>query len=129
MTSTAMIQAAIDRYFAANTALDAEAVASLFAADARMYRVPGEAPLEGREAIRQVYRQLLDAIARFDAPPAHTYIQGNGAAVLYRGQLTAKRGGTVAIEGINVYAVDEAGLISEIRYYWDPAPVYAVLRS
>jgi steroid delta-isomerase len=129
MVSTALIQDAVERYFAANAALDAAAVARLFAPDARMYRVPGEAPLVGREAIGQVYHQLLAAIARFDAPPARIFIQGDGAAVLYRGQLTAQRGGTVAVEGINVYAVDEAGLIAEIRYYWDPTPVYAVLRG
>jgi len=94
-----------------------------------MYRVPGEPPLEGREAIRQVYRELFGAVARFDGLPAHTYIQGNGVAVQYRGQLTATRGGTVAVEGIDNFALDEAGLITEIRYYWDPAAVYAVLRG
>lgn len=123
------IQAAVDGYFAANTALDADAVAALFAPDARMYRVPGTASLEGREGIRQVYRELLGAMARFDAPPIHTYIYGDGAAVLYRGELTAKRGGTVATEGIDVFTINEAGQIAEIRFYFDPAPVYAALRG
>ncbi len=129
MVAKEMVQAAVDGYFAANSALDADAVAALFAPDARMYRVPGAPPLEGREGIRQAYRELLGAMARFDAPPIHTYLYGNGAAVLYRGELTAKRGESVATEGIDVFTIDEAGQIEEIRFYFDPVPVYAALRG
>ncbi len=128
MVQTGTVQAAIEGYFAANNALDANAVADLFAPDAQMHRVPGRSPTEGREAIRQVYQQLLAAFSRSDVNPMHTFIAGNGAAVLYRGTFTAKTGESVVVEGIDVFEVNEGGQIEAIRFYWDPAPLATVLR-
>ncbi len=123
-----MIRAAIDGYFAANNALDAEAVARLFAADARMHRVPGTAPIEGRETIRQIYGQLLGAFSRSDVQAVQTFIAGTGAAVLYRGEFTARSGRSIILEGINVFAINEGGEIQVISYYWDSAPLTALLQ-
>jgi steroid delta-isomerase len=126
MVQAETIRAAIAAYFAANNAGDAEAVARLFAADARAHRVPGGAPVEGREAVRQLYAQLLGAYARVEAQVVQSFIAGNGAAVLYRGTFTARSGKAAVVDGINVYTFTEAGEIAEINYYWDPAPLGAI---
>ncbi|MHB8645472.1 MAG: nuclear transport factor 2 family protein [Thermomicrobiales bacterium] len=128
MIQAEKIRAAVEGYFAANNALDADAVADLFAPDAQMHRVPGTSPTEGREAIRQVYRQLLAAFSQSDVHAVHIFIAGNGAALLYRGMFTAKTGKAVTVEGIDVFEVNEDGQIQAIRFYWDPAPLAAVLR-
>jgi hypothetical protein len=31
------------------------------------------------------------------------------------------------VEGIDVFEINEAGQIQAIRFYWDPAPLYAIL--
>jgi uncharacterized protein (TIGR02246 family) len=128
MVQAEMIRTAVDGYFAANNALDADAVARLFSVDARMHRVPGTAPIEGRETIRQIYGHLLSAFARSEVEAVQTFIAGNGAAVLYRGKFTARSGGAIALEGINVFGINEQGEIQAITYYWDPAPLTALLQ-
>jgi uncharacterized protein (TIGR02246 family) len=129
MIAQDVIQQAIRAYFETVCALDAAACAQLFAADARMYNPPGAPPTEGREAIQHALEPLFGACQRLTAEPVQTFINGNGAAVLYRGELTAKAGATVPFEGIDVFEVDATGLIQEIRYYWDPGPVMAALRG
>jgi steroid delta-isomerase len=129
MLEAETIRAAVADYFAANNARDAEAVARLFAAGARMHRVPGAAPVEGREAIRQVFAQLLGAFARVEVEAVQSFIAGDGAAVLYRGTFTARQGRSVEVEGIDVFALNEAGEIAAISYYWDPAPLTTVLQG
>lgn len=129
MVQTETIRAAIAAYFAANNAGDAEAVARLFAVDAQAHRVPGSAPVAGREAIRQLYAHLLGTYARVEAQVVQSFISGNGAAVLYRGTFTARSGKSAVVDGINVYAFTEAGEIAAISYYWDPAPLTAVLQG
>lgn len=128
MVQAEAIQAAIAGYFAANNARDADAVADLFAPDAQMHRVPGMPPTEGRETIRQIYRQLLGAFSRSEVHAVHTFIAGNGAATLYRGEFIATTGESVIVEGIDVFAVNEGGQIEAIHFYWDSAPLADVLR-
>jgi steroid delta-isomerase len=123
------IQSVVTGYFAANNRLDADAVAALFAPTAHMERVPGTPSIEGREAIRQAYRQLFGALLQSDVTAINTFIFGNGAAVLYRGEFTAKSGKSAAMEGIDVFEINEAGQIQAIRFYWDPGPFYAILQS
>ena len=80
MVGAATIRAAIDAYVAANNARDAQVVARLFVADARMHRAPGVGLVEGREAIRQVYAQLRGALARTEVEAVRRFIAGDGAA-------------------------------------------------
>ena len=129
MAAKETIQSAIAGYFAANNTLDADAVAELFAPNARMERVPGTPPIEGKKAIQQAYRQLFSAFSRSDVTAINTFIFGNGAAILYRGEFTAKSGKSAAVEGIDVFEINEAGQIQAIRFYWDPAPLYAILQG
>lgn len=129
MVAKEMIQSAIAGYFAANNMLDADAIAELFASNARMERVPGTSPIEGKEAIRQAYRQLFSTFSQSDVTAINTFIFGNGAAILYRGEFTAKSGKSAAVEGIDVFEINEAGQIQAIRFYWDPAPLYVILQG
>ena len=129
MVTKEMIQSVVAGYFAANNRLDADAAAELFAPDARMERTPGTPPVEGRETIRQAYRQLLSAFLRSDMTALNTFIAGNGAAVLYRGEFTARNGASAVVEGIDVFEINEAGEIQAIRFYWDPTPLHALLRG
>lgn len=129
MIAPEVIQRAIRAYFETICALDSAACAQLFATNARMYNQPGGAPTEGRESIRQSLEPQLGACQTIDATPVETFVNGNRAAVLYRGELTAKSGATVPFEGVDILEVDPSGQIQEIRYYWDPGPVMAALRG
>ncbi|MGN6814331.1 MAG: nuclear transport factor 2 family protein [Thermomicrobiales bacterium] len=129
MVTQEQIRQAVTAYFAGNNALDADAIGALFTLDARMERVPGTSPATGRAAIRHVYAQLFAGLAEARVTAVHTLIAGNGVAVYYRGELTARRGGEVAVEGIDTFEIDAEGQIAAICFYWDPTPLAALLRG
>ena len=51
----------------------------------------------------------------------------NREAVYHRGDLTSKRGVSVTFEGVDTFEIDDNGLISEIRFCWDPVPFVTAL--
>jgi steroid delta-isomerase len=129
MSTPELVQRAVGAYFAANDALDVDAIAALLAPDARMERVPGTPPIAGREAIRHAYAQFLAPFARARWEITRTHVAGNGAAVAYRGTLTARNGRSVTVEGIDTFAIDPEGRIAAICFYWDPTALMALLRG
>lgn len=129
MISEKSILAAITTYFAANNALDVEGFVDIFAPDASLYNVAEVSPVSGQEAIRKVAEQTLLPFQETHVSMERVFIAGNGAAVFYTGQLTAKNGRTAQIEGIDVFEINEEGKIQTLRFYLNPAPVLALFQE
>jgi steroid Delta-isomerase len=129
MVSNETIQAAVTAYFQALRAMDANARAETFAPDGITYDPEGTPPHAGREAIQQFLQGILSGCAAFGLTEDDTFIAGQGAAVKWTGRLTAKNGGAVTFEGIDVLEVNDQGKIKYVHAYWDPGPVMAVLRG
>jgi uncharacterized protein (TIGR02246 family) len=121
------VQSAVDAYLAASRALDANAVAELFATDGVSIDPVGSPPHEGREAIRQFIQGATGALERIEPTADNVFIAGDGAAFKWSMRVTSKRGQSVTIEGIDVIRVNEQGQIQTLHAYWDPAPLLAVL--
>ncbi len=129
MISQKDIQEAITTYFAVNNALDVEGFVATFAPDALMYNTPGAQPITGQDAFRQVAQRFMAPYSEINATQDRVFISGNGAAVLYTAEFTAKNGRTARVQGIDVFEFNDQGKIQVIRYYWDPTPVMAILRD
>ena len=129
MLSEKIILEALTTYFAVNNALDIEGFVNIFAADASMYNAAEISPVSGREAIRQVAEQTLLPFQEANVTMERVFIAGNGAAVSYTGQLTAKNGRTAEIEGIDVFEINAEGKIQTIHFYLNPAPVLALFQE
>ena len=116
------LRALVDRYCAAVTARDIDAVVAMFTDDAVQADPASAPPNVGHEAIRAFLQSAVDASAstRFEAVTVHTC--GNQVAFDFR--VTVGLGtSTMVIEGIEVFTVADDGRIESVTAYWDDADV------
>jgi steroid Delta-isomerase len=129
MPSSEAIQKVIAEYFAAIRAMDAAAWANTFAEDGITHDPVGTPPHQGREALRQFLQSILDMVREAGLTEDQVFIAGNGAAVKWTGRGVARNGRRLQFEGIDVFAVNDAGKIQEVRAYWDAAALMARLQG
>jgi steroid delta-isomerase len=125
----ARIRQQVAAYFAAINALDADAWVATFAPDGESHDPVGAPPHVGPAGLRGFFLAIAGGFQRlaFDTPVV--YVSGNGAAVPWKAQGVTKSGRTVRFEGVDVFELDERGLIRRLYAYWDPAPLMAVLAA
>jgi steroid delta-isomerase len=124
--SQEMIEKTIDDYFAAITALDVEAWLATFAPDATSYE-PGVPPLTGHDALRQYFNGVAAGFSSLSFRADQIFAVGHEAGVKWSANGTGHNGKQAAFDGIDVFTVNDAGLITEIRAYWNPAAMMAQL--
>lgn len=124
--SEEIIRQSINDYFAAISALDCEAWIAAFAADAVSYE-PGGPPLEGHAALRMFFNGVAGGFETIEMKPDQIFPVGNEAGVKWSAHGTGKNGREVNFEGIDVFAINEAGKIQAVRAYWNPAAMMAEL--
>ena len=127
--SPEIISRAVKDYFAATRAMDVEAWLATFAPDAVSYDPVGAAPTSGHDALRQFFEAIVGAFKKVGMSEDHVFIAGNGAAVKWTGQGKGKNGREVRFEGIDIFELNEEGLIQTIRAYWNPAEVMMQLQG
>ncbi|MGK5532810.1 nuclear transport factor 2 family protein [Streptomyces sp. URMC 129] len=122
--------ASVLRFFTASHAADAEAWASAFAEDAVFHDPVGRPPVEGREAIHAFIAGVLSGFSPFlGLTPLQAHTAGNAVAVSWHGSALTPTGRPVNWSGINVFELDDQGLIKEARAYFDQAVLRAQLAS
>ncbi|MDQ1361380.1 MAG: steroid Delta-isomerase [Acidimicrobiaceae bacterium] len=122
MPTSDELRSLIARYVATLNARDPDAIAALFAEDAVQADPASNPPNVGREAIGTFFAGSIEASDgwTFSAPTVHTC--GDHVAINFRIAVEAV-GTTMIMSGIEVFAVDEAGLIASVHAYWDEADV------
>ncbi len=112
----------VERYAAAVSARDVDAVMALFAENAVQRDPVSSPPNVGREAIAAFLRNGVGAsqATRFEPQAVHT--SGDHVAIDFKVTVTLEAG-TMTIEGIEVFTVDGDGRIAEVNAYWDDADV------
>ncbi|HKR00565.1 MAG TPA: nuclear transport factor 2 family protein [Pyrinomonadaceae bacterium] len=124
-----VISKAIKTYFAALRAMDVEAWVATFAPDATSYDPVGAPPTVGHDGLRQFLTAITAAFDKVGLTEDHIFIAGNGAAVKWTGRGKGKNGREVRFEGIDIFELNEAGLIQTVRAYWNPAEVMMQLQG
>lgn len=117
----ATIRATVDAYCAAFTKRDRDAYTSLFTDDAWIEDPVGSPRLEGRDAIGGFFDQssgMADAIElRLTGP-----VRVAAGECAFPMQARPEIGGTTfAVDIIDVMTFDDAGQITTMRAFWDPA--------
>ena len=115
----------INEYFAAISALDAERWVATYAPDATSYE-PGNT-LTGHEALRQFFNGIAAGFDWLEMKPDQIFPVGNEAGVKWSASGVGRNGRAVAFEGVDVFAVNEAGKIQTVKGFWDPAAMMAEL--
>lgn len=59
--------------------------------------------------------------SQFSMKPTEFFQSGDRVAVLWVAEATAQSGKTANFSGINVFTIDESGLIGRLEGYWDAA--------
>jgi steroid delta-isomerase len=121
MTDAAAIRATIERYTAAFGARDREGLLDCFTPDAWIEDPVGSPALEGREAIGGFFDQttgMADSIELRRTGPVRI---AAGQAAFPMQARPVLGGTTYCVDIIDVMTFDEAGAITTMRAFWDPA--------
>ncbi len=110
----------LDRYAAAWTLGDADAVAELFAPAARYQDSPFNEPLEGREAIHDYWARAVRHSKRDVAYEAQVLAVGEDVGLAHwRGEFTSEPlEHRVQLDGILAATLDDDGLCTDFREWW-----------
>lgn len=109
----------VDHYFQALNNLDREAYLACFSDDAMVRDPYGGRVLRGQDGLNKFMDGLERTWTRFQMTPKESFAAGNRIAVSWTAGGTAKSGKTADFAGINVFTLDEAGLIHQLDGYWD----------
>lgn len=124
MLTTEVVKDAIERYAAAVSAADPDAVVACFTEDAILIDPYPSPPNVGHEGIRSFWDNLLATGTPIAYVPEKLVACGDRAVVNFAITIALPDGARIGIEGFEVATVTEAGLISELTAYWDPAQVH-----
>jgi steroid delta-isomerase len=110
---------------------------ALFAADAVVEDPVGPSPLDpegkghyGHEGIRKFWDRNFGAVSRFQFQVKDSFANGPCCANIVAITMWLGESGTaMTVEGVMVYTVDEFGLMTSIRGYWEPDRAIATIAS
>jgi len=123
------VQTAVTDLMAAIQAKSQDAWLACFADDAVSYNPVGTPPIRGREGLSQMFQKFVAVFQDIKFTAESMFVAGNEAAVKYTINGKGKNGRLVAVEGINVYEVNDRGKIQTVRAYWNPAEMVAQLKK
>ena len=122
MPSADQIRNAVDAYGAAYASRDRAAFVALFSVDAvQIDPVPSPANV-GPEAIGAFFDNAMNMAPDLTLFVDRTIVCGDEAAVDFHVEATMG-GAKMGFAGVDVFTVDDAGLITAITAYWDPATI------
>jgi steroid Delta-isomerase len=122
MPTSEQVHAAVTAYGAAYAARDRVAFLALFSADAVQVD-PYPAPANvGHEAIGVFFDNAMNMGPDLHLNVERTIVCGDVAAVDFNVRLTSG-GMLVGFSGVDVFTVNDAGLITNVVAYWDPSTV------
>ena len=119
MTDRLAAEALLARYLSACESRDVAAITACFAPRAVVLD-PTSPMARGRRAIGVYFAALYDDLAELTLHTSPLYWQGSAIACQWRGQARRKDGTTIRYEGIDVFHLSPAPLISRMQAFWDP---------
>ena len=129
MTGQDEVAAVVARFYAALRSNDMEAWVALFAADATAADPVGTPPHHGRDRLRAFLSGVLQQFETFGLVENNVYCVPGGAAVKWTGVGRGRNGRDVTFEGIDVFEMDNHGLIRSLSAYWNAAPLLEAIAA
>ena len=120
MPTTEQVQAALDAYVKAFSTDDREGWLATFAADARQEDPVGSPVNVGRDAIGGFWDNVRKLAERYEFDVRDRIVCGSEAVMTFT--MKAWNGDSgICFDAVDVITVDDDGLISSLRAFWDPA--------
>ena len=112
----------VTAFTAAMQRKDLEAILSHMAGDVVLNTPLVAEPIRGKEAIREIVRPLLELVDTFDF---REIMQGPEHVSSFF-KITV---GTIELDGMDYWLLDDAGLIREMTVLWRPLPAAIAVRD
>jgi steroid delta-isomerase len=122
----ATIRATVEAYCAAFTAGDGAAYVALFAEDAWLEDPVGSPRIEGHEAIGGFFEQSSSMAESIELRLTGSVRVAAGEAAFPMQARPSIGGTTFGVDIIDVMTFDDAGRITTMRAFWDPAEMRPV---
>lgn len=122
---TEMMISTSDRYFSALKEIDGDAYIACFSEDAEVHDPYGSQPFVGRIGLEKWFHGLDRTWQSFDIEPLNSFTSGDRIAVQWKAEATSKSGKSATFKGINVFTINEDGLIDRQESYWDMSDMIA----
>lgn len=119
---------ASDRYFDALNNMNQEKFLPCFAADAELNDPHGGRPFIGKEGLSKWFSGFLATWTQFSISVEEPYSSGDRTAVKWNARGDASSGKGAAFSGIDVFTINEDGLITRMDGYWDAPAMLAQIR-
>lgn len=120
-TDPATIRATVDGYCAAFSSRDRDAYLGLFAADAWIEDPVGSPRVEGHEALGGFFDSTMNMAEAMELRLTGPIRVAAGEAAFPMQARPTVGGMQLMVDIIDVMTFDEAGKITTMRAYWDPA--------
>lgn len=115
-------------YFEALNSMNREAFLACFSQDAEIHDPYGGRPFVGSEGLGKWFAGFQGAWKQFSITHEGTYVCGNRAAVKWNAQGEASNGKRATFSGIDIFTIDNGGLIERMDGYWDAPAMLAQIR-
>jgi limonene-1,2-epoxide hydrolase len=123
MITPERVQAVVDAYVDSYRRNDKQACIGLFAADAQWHDPVGEPPHVGHEGVGAFWDQARTMAESIELVPSDVFVCANQAAMVFQIHVTLAGGDPkptiMEMDAVEVFVIDDDGLISELRAYWD----------
>ncbi len=127
MTTKRMISA-IDQYFKALSQIDRNDFLSCFSADAELHDPYGGRPFVGSEGLSKWFDSFERTWTEFSIEAEESHSSGDGTAVKWAATGATHSAKRASFSGIDVFFLNENGLISRMDGYWDAPAMLAQIR-
>ena len=123
MIAAERVRAVVDAYVDAYRRNDKQACLALFSADAEWHDPVGEPPHVGHDGIGAFWDQAHAMADSIVLVPSDVIVCANQAAMVF--EIHVSIGGadntpaTMIIDAVEIFVLDDAGLIRDLRAYWD----------
>ena len=117
--TTRTTTSSIHDYFHAVSTLDRAAYLACFSQEATVRDPYGGRPFQGHEGLNKLFNGLERTWESLTMAPGELFAADDRVATQWRASGTAKSGKAAEFAGINVFTLDDAGLIAQLDAYWD----------
>jgi len=121
------VRAAVERYYAAISARDIDAVIAMFAPDAVMRDPVGMPPATNARTRRDRYDGIALAFEMFAITPDRVVAVADEAAASWSAAGRARNGRDVTFDGISTFGFDADGRITHMSAYWEVSAIAAAM--
>lgn len=111
--------ALLSRYIAACESRNVAAIVSCFAPQAVVID-PTTLMVRGRRQVAAYFAALYDDLDALSLTTSPLYWQGAEIACAWKGVARRKSGEVITYEGVDVFRLSRAPLISRMQAFWDP---------